>query len=162
MHRALRAVLPGLLLVAMDGNRADAQQPSARPNIVVIQADDLGYGDLSAYGQAMFQTPALDRLAREGIRFTQYYAGRTVCSPSRTSLMPRSTPAWVSCSSLPPLQPAWHPRGARVAPSRISRCGRTETAASGASSNGGFAKRSGAARHRTIAGNAQLSATTTR
>ena len=103
----------------MDGNRADAQQPSARPNIVVIQADDLGYGDLSAYGQAMFQTPALDRLAREGIRFTQYYAGRTVCSPSRTSLMPRSTPAWVSCSSLPPLQPARHPRGARVAPIRM-------------------------------------------
>jgi arylsulfatase A-like enzyme len=49
----------------MDGNRADAQQPSARPNIVVIQADDLGYGDLSAYGQALFQTPSLASPARE-------------------------------------------------------------------------------------------------
>jgi len=59
----------------------------ARPNIVLIQADDLGYGDLSAYGQARFQTPGLDRLAREGIRFTNYYAGTTVCGPSRCALM---------------------------------------------------------------------------
>jgi arylsulfatase A len=60
---------------------------AARPNIVLIQADDLGYGDLSAYGQAQFQTPSIDRLATEGIRFTQYYAGSTVCAPSRTALM---------------------------------------------------------------------------
>lgn len=60
---------------------------SARPNVLLIQADDLGYGDLSAYGQSRFETPALDRLAREGIRFTQYYAGSTVCAPSRTALM---------------------------------------------------------------------------
>jgi arylsulfatase A len=61
--------------------------PRARPNIVVIQADDLGYGDLSAYGQANFRTPSLDRLAAGGIRFTQYYAGSTVCAPSRTALL---------------------------------------------------------------------------
>ncbi len=65
-----------------------SQAPNAtKPNIVIIQADDLGYGDLSAYGQAQFQTPGIDRLAREGIRFTQYYAGSTVCAPSRTALM---------------------------------------------------------------------------
>ena len=58
-----------------------------RPNIVLVQADDLGYGDLSVYGQANFATPALDRLAAEGIRFTEYYAGSTVCAPSRTALM---------------------------------------------------------------------------
>lgn len=58
-----------------------------RPNILLIQADDLGYGDLSVYGQTHFQTPSLDRLAREGIRFTQYYAGSTVCAPSRATLM---------------------------------------------------------------------------
>lgn len=62
-------------------------QPATKPNILLIQADDLGYGDLSAYGQTQFQTPSLDRLAREGIRFTQYYAGSTVCAPSRTALM---------------------------------------------------------------------------
>jgi arylsulfatase A len=63
------------------------QAIAPRPNIVIIQADDLGYGDLSAYGQAQFQTPSIDRLATEGIRFTQYYAGSTVCAPSRTALM---------------------------------------------------------------------------
>ena len=87
MNRALRVVLPIVLLVAIPAERADAQQRRAAPNVVLIQADDLGYGDLSAYGQSRFQTPALDRLAREGIRFTQYYAGSTVCAPSRTSLM---------------------------------------------------------------------------
>ncbi len=61
--------------------------PPAGPNIVIVQADDLGYGDLSAYGQAHFRTPALDRLAAEGIRFTEYYAGSTVCAPSRGALM---------------------------------------------------------------------------
>ncbi len=62
-------------------------QVDTRPNVLLIQADDLGYGDLSAYGQSRFETPALDRLAKEGIRFTQYYAGSTVCAPSRTALM---------------------------------------------------------------------------
>jgi arylsulfatase A len=61
--------------------------PAVRPNILIVQADDLGYGDLSAYGQGHFQTPALDRLAQDGIRFTQYYAGSTVCAPSRAALM---------------------------------------------------------------------------
>ncbi len=60
---------------------------SARPNIFLIHADDLGYGDLSVYGQTNFQTPSLDRLAKEGTRFTHYYSGSTVCAPSRASLM---------------------------------------------------------------------------
>jgi len=58
-----------------------------RPNIVYILADDLGYGDLGCYGQQEIQTPHLDQLAREGIRFTQHYAGSTVCAPSRCVLM---------------------------------------------------------------------------
>ncbi len=81
-----------LLLLGVLGERREAptvlaHQATSPPNILLIQADDLGYGDLSAYGQARFATPALDRLAREGIRFTQYYAGSTVCAPSRTALM---------------------------------------------------------------------------
>jgi arylsulfatase A len=64
-----------------------SQTPGTRPNIVLIQADDLGYGDLSAYGQAQFKTPSLDALAAGGIRFTHYYAGSTVCAPSRAALM---------------------------------------------------------------------------
>ncbi|MCA9101912.1 MAG: arylsulfatase [Planctomycetales bacterium] len=59
----------------------------APPNIVFIMADDLGYGDLGCYGQAVIQTPRIDELARQGRRFTQCYAGSTVCAPSRCVLM---------------------------------------------------------------------------
>lgn len=59
----------------------------ARPNIIFILADDLGYGDLGCYGQKKIQTPHLDRMAAEGLRFTQFYAGSTVCAPSRSVLM---------------------------------------------------------------------------
>ena len=58
-----------------------------RPNIIFIMADDLGYGDLGCYGQKLIQTPNLDRMAAEGIRFRQFYAGCTVCAPSRSVLM---------------------------------------------------------------------------
>lgn len=58
-----------------------------RPNIVFILADDLGYGDLGCYGQQQIRTPNLDRMAAEGVRFTQFYAGSTVCAPSRCVLM---------------------------------------------------------------------------
>lgn len=58
-----------------------------RPNIIFIMADDLGYGDLSCYGQEKFTTPNIDRMAREGIRLTNYYSGSTVCAPARSSLL---------------------------------------------------------------------------
>ncbi|MGQ9916919.1 MAG: arylsulfatase [Bryobacteraceae bacterium] len=61
--------------------------PTGRPNIILILADDLGYGDLGCYGQTRIRTPNLDRMAAEGIRFTSSYAGSTVCAPSRCSLM---------------------------------------------------------------------------
>jgi arylsulfatase A len=60
---------------------------ATKPNIVFILADDLGYGDLSCYGQKNFQTPAIDALAKNGLRFTDHYSGATVCAPSRASLM---------------------------------------------------------------------------
>ncbi len=62
-------------------------QPVTKPNIVFILADDLGYGELGSYGQKLIRTPNLDRLAAEGMRFTQFYAGNTVCAPSRSVLM---------------------------------------------------------------------------
>lgn len=58
-----------------------------KPNIVFILADDLGYGDLGAYGQQKIKTPNIDRLAQHGMRFTSFYAGTSVCAPSRSSLM---------------------------------------------------------------------------
>lgn len=63
-----------------------AQESPAKPNIIYIMADDLGYGDLSCFGQKMVPTPHLDGLAKEGMRFTDFYAGCTVCRPSRLSL----------------------------------------------------------------------------
>ncbi len=76
--------LPLLLALSASALAADTPRP---PNIVFLFADDLGYGDLGCYGQKKIKTPNLDRLAAEGIRFTQAYAGSTVCAPSRCTLM---------------------------------------------------------------------------
>ncbi|MGB5668756.1 MAG: arylsulfatase [Maribacter sp.] len=59
----------------------------SKPNIIYILADDLGYGDLSCYGQKKFDTPNIDKLAKEGMLFTQHYSGSTVCAPSRSALL---------------------------------------------------------------------------
>lgn len=67
--------------------RTAERMPSQRPNILFILADDLGYGDLGCYGQQQIRTPHLDRMAAEGLLFTQHYAGSAVCAPSRCSLM---------------------------------------------------------------------------
>ena len=61
--------------------------PIEKPNIIFILSDDLAQGDVGCYGQKLIQTPSLDRMAREGTRYTQAYCGTTVCAPSRTSLM---------------------------------------------------------------------------
>src|SRR5512134_2039565 len=59
----------------------------ARPNIVFVLADDLGYADVGVYGQQKIRTPSIDRLAAEGMRFNRHYAGNAVCAPSRSVLM---------------------------------------------------------------------------
>ncbi len=87
---------------------APATRPAAaRPNIVFILADDLGYGDLGCYGQEWIRTPNLDRLAAEGMRFTQCYAGSTVCAPSRSCLMTgqHTGHTWVRGNDRVPLRP---------------------------------------------------------
>jgi len=68
-----------------------------KPNVIYILTDDLGYGDLSCYGQKKFQTPNIDRLASEGMKFTDHYSGSTVCSPSRACLMTGQHPGRVHC-----------------------------------------------------------------
>ena len=65
----------------------NASNQTRKPNIIFILADDLGYGDLACYGQKLIKTPNLDRMAAEGMRFTNFYAGCAVCAPSRCSLM---------------------------------------------------------------------------
>ncbi len=87
MNQGLFRLLAMLALAAASWLPATAQEDPGVPNIVFIMADDLGYGDLSCYGQKQFRTPNIDRLAAEGMRFTDYYAGSTVCAPSRCVLM---------------------------------------------------------------------------
>ncbi len=79
--------LPAFLLPLLAVVASAAAQPTPKPNIIFILADDLGYGELGSYGQKLIATPHLDRMAAEGMRFTQFYAGNTVCAPSRSVLM---------------------------------------------------------------------------
>jgi len=79
-----KLILPILLLLS---GSALAQPTVARPNIIFIMTDDLGYGDLGSYGQEVIPTPFLDQMTREGMQFTQAYAGSPVCAPSRSVLM---------------------------------------------------------------------------
>jgi arylsulfatase A-like enzyme len=93
----MRRIIPGLrtevvfllslLLGCVWAPAVRAQQPPKKPNIIFILADDLGYGDLGCYGQEKIKTPNLDKMAAQGTRFTQAYAGCTVCAPSRCALM---------------------------------------------------------------------------
>ena len=84
------ALLAILLALASGGFQAVAAQQEAhpdRPNVVIIFTDDLGYGDLGPYGHPTIHTPHLDRMAREGMKFTQFYVGASVCTPSRAALL---------------------------------------------------------------------------
>ena len=88
MPQTVRAAVVFLVsVVAMQSAAAED-----RPNVVVMMADDLGYNDLSCYGSTRLRTPHLDRLAHEGIRLTSFYAGSTVCTPSRMALLTGSYP----------------------------------------------------------------------
>ena len=80
------SLLLGLFCKEKEGKMA-AEETTSPPNIIYILADDLGYGDLSSYGQQRFSTPNIDRLAKQGMLFTQHYSGSTVCAPSRSALM---------------------------------------------------------------------------
>jgi uncharacterized sulfatase len=85
--RHLLALPAALTLLTLAPPPPSAAEPPARPNVVLVVADDLGYGDVGAYGQKLVRTPSIDRLAAEGLRFTDFYAGSTVCAPSRAVLM---------------------------------------------------------------------------
>lgn len=76
-----------LILFTNCNNTAPKPKNSKPPNILYILADDLGYGDIGVYGQTLFETPNLDRLAKGGMQFLQHYSGSTVCAPSRSALM---------------------------------------------------------------------------
>lgn len=94
------------LILTLAGLDMAAGAPS-KPNVIFILADDLGYGGLGCYGQQKVPTPNLDRLAGEGLRFTDFYAGSTVCAPSRCSLVTGKHigHAWVRGNDRVPLRP---------------------------------------------------------
>ena len=81
MNRRLRPVLPLLLLTAA------LPAAAGTPNLLLILADDLGYGEVSFHGQRRYATPNIDRIAREGLAFPHAYAGSPICAPSRNTLM---------------------------------------------------------------------------
>lgn len=82
-------LISSFFLLGCHSKKTEAKEEKAalRPNIIYILADDLGYGDLSITGQKKFETPNLDKLAQDGMLFTQHYSGSTVCAPSRSALM---------------------------------------------------------------------------
>ena len=80
-------VILALGAVLLGPGNLSASPPASSPNIILILADDLGYGDVGVYGAELIETPNLDRLAGEGIRLTNFYASGNVCSPSRAGLL---------------------------------------------------------------------------
>lgn len=99
MRILITIIFSSVLLSACNRQAETASANSGttkNPNILYILADDLGYGDLSCYGQKHFQTPAIDKLATDGIRFTNHYSGNTVCAPSRDALMTGRRPGHLS------------------------------------------------------------------
>jgi len=88
MKRAVRALAATTMLLAIAGVvRQTAHGQEQRPNILLIVSDDLGYADIGVYGSRDIPTPHIDRIAREGIRFTNAYVTGPYCSPTRAGLM---------------------------------------------------------------------------
>ena len=77
----------------------------ARPNVIFVLADDLGWAELGSYGQQKIRTPSIDRLAAEGVRFTQHYSGNAVCAPSRSVLLTGQHPGHTPIRDNRELQP---------------------------------------------------------
>jgi arylsulfatase A-like enzyme len=136
---------PLVLAAAVFASPTPAAEPAAKPNVVFILADDLGYGDLGCYGQKKIKTPNLDTLAAEGMRFTQCYAGCTVCAPSRCCLMTglHTGHATVRGNKTVPLRPedktvAEVLKGAGYATALVGKWGLGEAGSTGVPTRKGF------------------------
>lgn len=89
----MRSFILALVLVAINAAPLRATAPAVKPNVVLILADDLGWTDLAGFGSDLHETPAIDQLARDGMKFTQNYSACTVCSPTRAALLTGKYPA---------------------------------------------------------------------
>lgn len=94
--RFVSAVLLAVIAPTVAGHAAAAER---QPNVVLIVADDLGWADLGCYGSTFYETPSLDKLASEGVRFTDAYASAPVCSPSRAAMMTGQNPARIGLTA---------------------------------------------------------------
>lgn len=83
----MKPFLAVIVVIAATSIASAQTAPASKPNVLLIIADDLGYGDLSSYGAPDIKTPNLDRLAREGVRLTDFYANAAVCTPTRAALI---------------------------------------------------------------------------
>jgi len=91
-----------------------AQPPARRPNLLLVLADDLGYGDLACFGSAVSKTPNLDRFASEGVRFTNCYSAAANCSPARSALMTGRTPTRIGIHNWIPMMSPMHLRSQEI------------------------------------------------
>jgi arylsulfatase A-like enzyme len=104
-HPVRRRLAGVLLLVLVLTHVAESAPASAKPNVVFILADDLGWADLGCYGSTFHETPNLDRLAKEGLRFTDAYAACNVCSPTRAAILTGKSPARLQLTDWIPGRP---------------------------------------------------------
>lgn len=111
MKRVLLSLVPFVPFVLCVPSVLFAAPP---PNILIVLADDLGYGDLACYGDKELKTPNLDRFAKEGIKFTSCYAGHANCSPSRTALMTGRNPTRVGVRDWIPEDSPMHVKSSEV------------------------------------------------
>lgn len=108
MQKTLMASLIGLAVCTGNAFNPVVAAETKQPNLVIIMADDLGYGDLATYGHQIVKTPNIDRLAQEGVKFTDYYAPAPLSSPSRAGLLTGRMPFRTGIRS-------WIPTGKDVA-----------------------------------------------
>jgi arylsulfatase A-like enzyme len=112
IHRMFFVLVIALLAAASELHATEAARRKA-PNVILILTDDQGYADLSCYGSTRIKTPRIDRMAAEGMRFTDFYAAASVCTPSRAAMLTGSYPQRVSMGEFP-LLPGGKPWQTRV------------------------------------------------
>ena len=98
MSRSCCRIAVSIALIAWPA-LAFAEDAAPRPNVVFILADDLGWRDVGCYGSTFHETPNIDKLARQGVRFTQAYAASPLCSPTRASILTGQYPARIGITS---------------------------------------------------------------